>query len=108
MWLVRYNDLRGKLNRVGLDIVSSLLDVAGWQVLNLAGPTEDRIERFVSRLLDETFPLDAILPGRAWSSNERERVPRNPRPPHRWGQSRPTIAVENTKSICFVRTVGHF
>ena len=97
MWLVRYNEQLGKLNRVGLDIVTSLPDVAGWQTLNLAGLTEDRIERVVSRLLDDTFPLDAISvelnhvfasmhmsehvfsipaipPGRAWSSNERERV----------------------------------
>ena len=42
----------GKLNRVGLDIVTSLPDVTGWP--------EDRIERVVSRLPDDTFPLDAI------------------------------------------------
>ena len=59
-WLVRYNEHLGKLNRVGLDIVTSLPDVAGWQALNLAGLTEDRIERVVSRLPDDTFPLDAI------------------------------------------------
>ena len=109
-WLVRYNEQLGKLNRVGLHIVTSLPDVAGWQALNLAGLTEDRIERVVSRLPDDTFPLGAISvelnrvfasvhmsklvsstpaipPGRAWSSNERERVPRNARPHHRWGQS---------------------
>ena len=40
----------------------------------------------------------AIPPGRAWSSNERERVPRNPRPHHRWGQSRPTFAAERTQN----------
>ena len=119
MWLVRYNEQLGKLNRVGLDIVTSLPDVAGWQALNLAGLTEDRIERVVSRLPDDTFPLDAISvelnrvfasvhmsehvssipaipPGRAWSSNELKRVPRNPRPHHRWGQSRPTFAAERT------------
>ena len=68
-----------------------------------------------------TFPLDAISvelnrvfasvhmsehvsstptipPGRAWSSNERDRVPRNPRPQHRWGQSRPTFAAERTQN----------
>ena len=85
--------------------------------MNLAGLTEDRIERVVSRLPDDTFPLDtisaelirvfaskhmsepvsstpAIPPGRAWSSNERERVSRPVRPHHRWGQSRPTFAAE--------------
>ena len=103
MWLVRYNEQLGKLNRVGLDIVTCLPDVDGWEALNLAGLTEDRIERVVSRLLDDTFPLDAISveltteftsvhmsehvsstpaipPARAWSSNER----------------RPTIAAERT------------
>ena len=40
--------------------------------------------------------IPAIPPGRAWSSNERERVPRTPRPHHRWGQSRPTCAAERT------------
>ena len=107
-WLVRYNEQLGKLNRAGLDIVASLPDVAGWQALNLDGLTEDRIERAVSRLPDDAFPLEAISvelsrvfasvhmsehvsstpaipPGRAWSSNERERVSRNPRPHHRWG-----------------------
>ena len=97
MWLVRYNEQLGKLNRVGLDIFTFLPDVAGWQALNLADLTENRIERVVSRLPDDTFPLDAISfasvhmsehvssstpaipPGRAWSSNQ-----------------------------CFVRTVGHF
>ena len=121
MWLVRSNEQLGKLNRVGDDIVTSLPDVAGWQALNLAGLTEDRIERVVSRLPDDTFPLDtisaelncvvasvhvsepvsstpAIPPGRAWSSNERERVSRNPRPHHRWGQSRPTFAAERTQN----------
>ena len=121
MWLVRYNEQLGKLKRVGLDIVTSLPDVAGWQALNLAGLTEDRIERVVSRLPDDTFPLDAISvelnrvfasvhmsehvsstpaipPFRAWSPNERERVSRNPRPHHRWGQSRPTFATERTQN----------
>ena len=56
MWRVRYN----KLNRVGLDIVTALPYVAGWQALNLAGLTEDRIERVVSQLPDDTFPLDTI------------------------------------------------
>ena len=50
----------GKLNRVGMDIVTALPDVAGWQALNLAGLTEERIERVVSRLPDDTFPLDTI------------------------------------------------
>ena len=121
MWLVRFNEQLGKLNRVGIDIVTSLPDVAGWQALNLAGLTEDRIERVVSRLPDDTFPLDtiyaelnrvfasvhmsepvsstpAIPPGRAWSSNERERAPRTVRPHHRWGQSRPTFAVRRTQN----------
>ena len=121
MWLVRHNEQLGKLNRVGLDIVTSLRDVAGCQALNLAGLTEDRIELVVSRLHDDTFPLDAISvelnrvfasvhmsehvssipaipPGRAWSSNERERVPRNPRSRHRWRQSRPTFAAKRTQN----------
>ena len=119
MRLVRFNEQLGKLNRVGIDIVTSLPDVAGWQALNLAGLTEDRIERVVSRLPDDTFPPDtisaelnhmfdsvhmsepvsstpAIPPGRAWSSNERERAQRTVRPHHRWGQSRPTFAAERT------------
>ena len=120
MALVRFNEQLGKLNRVGIDIVAALPGVAGWQALNLAGLTEDRIERVVSRLPDDAFPLDtisaelnrvfasvhmselvsstpAIPPGRAWSSNE-ERVSRNPRPHHRWGQSRPTFAAERTQN----------
>ena len=44
MWLVRFYEQLGKLNRVGVDIVTALADVAGWQALNLAGLTEDRIE----------------------------------------------------------------
>ena len=110
---MRYNEQLGKLNRVGIDIVTSPPDVAGWQALNLAGLTEDRIERVVSRLPDDTFPLDAIsvefnrvfasvhmsepvssthaVPsGRAWSTNERERVPRPARPHRHWRQSRTT------------------
>ena len=121
MCFVRYNEQLGRLNRVGLDIVTSLPDVSGWQALNLAGLMEDRTERVVSRLPDDTFPLDAISvehnrvfasvhmseqvsstpaipPGRAWSSNERERVSRNPRPHHRWGQSRPTFVAERTQN----------
>ena len=104
MWLVRFYE---HLNRVGVDIVTALADVAGWQALNLAGLTEDSIERLVSRVPDDTFPLDkisaelnrvfvsvhmnepvsstpAVPPGRAWSSNERERVPRSVRLHHRW------------------------
>ena len=100
---------------------TSLPDVAGWQALNLACLTEERIERVVSRLPDDTFLLDtisaklnrvfasvhmsepvsstpAIPPGRAWSSNERERAPRHVRPRHRWGQSRPTFAAERTQN----------
>ena len=75
----------------------------------------------MSRLPHDTFPLDAISvernrvfasvhvsehmsstpaipPCRAWSSNERERVPRNPRPHRRWGESRPTFAAERTQN----------
>ena len=74
----------------------------------------------VSRLPDDAFPRDTISaelnrvfasvhmsepvsstpvipPGRAWSSNERERAPRNARPHHRWGKSRPTFAAERTQ-----------
>ena len=40
----------------------------------------------------------AIPPGRACSSNERERVPRSLRPHHRWGPSRPTFAAERTQN----------
>ena len=115
MWLVRHNEQLGNLNRVGLDIVTSLLDVAGWQAFNLAGLMEDRIERVVPRPLDaisvelnrvfasvhvseHVSSTPAIPPGRAWSSNERERVSRNPRPHHRWGQSRPTFAAERTQN----------
>ena len=102
-----------------LTFFTALPDVAGCQALNLAGLAEDRTERVVSRLLDDTFPLDtisaelnrvfasvlmsepvsstpAIPPGRAWSSNERERVPRPVRLHHRWEQSRPTFAAERT------------
>ena len=104
MWLVRYNEQLGKLKRGGLDIVTSLPDVAGWQALNLAGLTEDRIERVVSGLPDAEraclFNSRDSSPGRAWSSNERERerVQRNARPHHRWGQSRPTSAAERTQN----------
>ena len=62
MWPVRYNEQLATLNRVGLDIVTSLPDVAGWQALNLAGLTEDRIE--IQRI--DTFtniwntPLDML------------------------------------------------
>ena len=115
MWLVRYNEQLGKLNRVGLDIVASLLDVAGWQALNLAGLTEDRIERVVSRLPDDTFPLDAIELNRvfasvhmsehvsstdsSWSSLELERArtcPTKSASSSSLGQSRPTFAAERT------------
>ena len=41
VWLVRYYEQLGKLNCVGVDIVTALPDVAGWQALNLAGLTED-------------------------------------------------------------------
>ena len=101
MWLVRSNEQLGKLNRVGVDIVAAVPDVAGWQALNLAGLTKDRIKRVVSRLPDGTFPdtisaeLNRVFasvhmsepvssaPGRAWRSNERERVPRSVRTHHR-------------------------
>ena len=104
MWLVRYNEQLGKLNRVGLDIVTSL-PLAGWQALNLAGLTEDRIERvqlnrvFASvHMSEHVSSTPAIPPGRAWISIERERVSQNPRPHRRWGQSRPTFATERTQS----------
>ena len=45
MWLVRYNEQLGKLIRVGLDIVTSLPDVAGWQALNLAGLKGTGVDR---------------------------------------------------------------
>ena len=101
MWLVPSNEQLGKLNRVGVDIVAALPCVAGWQALNLAGLTENRIKRVVSRLPDGTFPdtisgeLNRVFasvhmsesvssaPGRAWRSNERERVPRSVRTHHR-------------------------
>ena len=63
MWLVRFCEQLGKLSRVGVDIVTALPDVAGWQASNLAGLTEDRIERVVSRLPDGTFPLDKMFCG---------------------------------------------
>ena len=106
MWLVRDNEQLGKLKRVGLDIVTSLPDVAGWQALNLAGLTENRIERVVSGLPDAervcVFNSCDSSPGRAWSSNERERerVPRNARRHHRWGQSTPTSAAGITQNHC--------
>ena len=131
MWPVRHNEQLGKLNRVGIDIVTSLPDVAGWQALNLAGLTEDRIERVVSRLPDGAFPLDtisaelnrvfasghmsepvssipAIPPGRAWSSNERERVSTKSASSSSLGRVQTHICGRmNTKSFCFVHTVGH-
>ena len=55
MWLVRFHEQLGELNRVGVDMVAALPDVAGWQALNLAGPAEDRIERVVSQLPDDTL-----------------------------------------------------
>ena len=49
-----------------------------------------------------TFQLDKILaelnPACAWSSNERERVPRSVRPHHRWVKSRPTFAAERAQN----------
>ena len=50
MWLVRFYEQLGKLNRVGVDIVTALPDFAGWLALNLARLIEDGIERLVSRL----------------------------------------------------------
>ena len=125
MWLVRSNEQLGKLNRVGVDIVAALPYVAGWQALNLAGLTEDRIKRVVSRLPDGTFSLDTIsaelnrvfasvqmsepvssAPGRAWRSNERERVPRSVRThsplgsvqSHVFRQEEPKIRLEPLRS----------
>ena len=127
---MRHNEQLGKLNRVGVDIVTALPDVAGWQALNLAGLTEVRIERVVSWLPDDTFPLDTISaelhrvfasvhmservsstpipPGRAWSSNERERVPRSARPHHRWGQSRPTFLTGRTQNQSGASSFSHW
>ena len=51
MWLLRSDEQLGKLNRVGVDSVAALPYFAGWQALNLAGLTEHRITRVVSRLL---------------------------------------------------------
>ena len=130
MWLVRYNEQRGKLNRVGLYIVTSLPDVAGWQALNLVGLTEDRIERVVSWLLDDTFPLDTISAevyrvfasvhmracvfnscDSSWSRLELKRTRTSPT---KCASSSSlgtvqthTCGRKKTKSLCFVRTVGH-
>ena len=103
MWLVRYNEQLGKLKRGGLDIVTSLPDIAGWQALNLAGLTEDRIERVVSGLPDAEraclFNSRDSSPGGAWSSNERERerVQRNARPHHRWDSPDPHLRQKEHK-----------
>ena len=69
----------------------------------------------MSRPPDDTFPLDAIAVDlnrvfasvhmsehvSSWSCLElkqAKRVPRNPRPHHRWGQSRSTFAAERTQN----------
>ena len=107
MWLVRYNEQLGKLNRVGLDIVlvsrktelnvlclGFLMTRSHWMRFLL-----NSIRVFASvHMSEHVSSTPAIPPGRAWSSNERERVPRNPRPHHRWGQSRPTFAAERTQN----------
>ena len=125
MWPVRHNEQLGKLNRVGIDIVTSLPDVAGWQALNLAGLTEDRIERVVSRLPDDTFPLDS--PCVCFRAHERARVfdscdsswsclelkrTRTSSTNCASSSSLGTVQTHicgrmNTKSFCFVHAVGH-
>ena len=128
-WLVRHNEQLGELNRVGLDIVTSLPDVAGWQALNLAGLTE--LKRVVFRLPDDTFPLDTISaelnrvfasvhmsepvsstpeipPGRAWSSKRTRTSSTKCASSSSLGTVQTHICGrKNTKSLCFVRTVGH-
>ena len=91
-----------------------LPDVAGWQALNLAGLTEDRIERVVSWLPDDTFSLDTISAelnrvfasvhmSEPVSSTPAIRAPRTVSPHHRWGQSRPTFAAERTPQNILLR-----
>ena len=103
-WLVRYEEMLGKLKRVNIDLQALLPDIAGWQALNMAGLNEDRLERIVSKLPDDSYPLDriqeelnrvyatihiserassapAIAPGRSWTSTDRG----GSRPPaHAW------------------------
>ena len=59
-WLVRYEEALGKLKTVGIDLVTLLPDIAGWQALNLTGLSEDRLERVATKLPDDSYPLAAI------------------------------------------------
>ena len=43
-WLVRYEEALARLKKVDIDLVALLPDIAGWQALNLAGLSEDRLE----------------------------------------------------------------
>ena len=53
-WLVRYKEALGRLKTVGIDLVTLLPDIAGWQALNLAGLSEDRLERVVTKLPEDS------------------------------------------------------
>ena len=59
-WLVRYEESLDKLRRVGINMVDALGDIAGWQALSLAGLSEDCLERVVSKLPNDSYPLDQI------------------------------------------------
>ena len=90
---MRYEEALGKLKTVGIDLVTLLPDIAGWQAPNLAGLSEDALERVVTELPDDSCPLAAIqeelnrvyatihisersgsgparAPGRSWTSCE--------------------------------------
>ena len=72
-WLVRYEEALGKRKTVGIDLVALLPDIAGWQALNLAGLSEDRLERVVMKL-----PDDSYVPSRGYSGGATSRVCDNP------------------------------
>ena len=54
IWLVRYEQALGNLKQVNIDLVTLLPDIAGLQALNLAGLSEDRLERIVTKLPDDS------------------------------------------------------
>ena len=56
-WLVQYEEASGKLKQVSIDLVTLLPDIAGWQALHLAGLFEDRMERVVTKLPDDSTSL---------------------------------------------------